>query len=101
MIDKFGSTPSLLNGQATSFLLQGKFEEAEAALQEAMEKDASNPDTLINMIVLSQQTGKPPVVCNRYLTQLTEENPGHPFVKMYKEKEADFDRMVKQYAISA
>lgn len=99
MIDKFGSTSALLNGQATSFLLQGKFEEAEAALQEAMEKDSSNADTLINMIVLAQQTGKPPEVCNRYLTQLTDENPGHPFVKTYRQKEADFERMVRQYAI--
>jgi coatomer protein complex subunit epsilon len=59
MIDKFGSTPSLLNGQATSFLATFKFEEAEAALQEALEKDPANPETLINLVVLSQQTGKP------------------------------------------
>jgi coatomer protein complex subunit epsilon len=62
MIDKFGSTPLLLNGQASSFLQQGKFEEAEAALQEAIEKDSANPDTLINMIVLAQLTGKAPEV---------------------------------------
>merc|ERR1712117_720950 len=43
MIDKFGSTPLLLNGQAASFLQQGKFEEAEAALQEAIEKESRNP----------------------------------------------------------
>lgn len=62
MIDKFGSTPLLLNGQASSFIQQGKFEEAEGALQEALEKDPNNAETLINMIVLSQQTGKAPEV---------------------------------------
>lgn len=101
MIDKFGSTSLLLNGQASSFIQQGKFEEAEASLQEALEKDSSNPDTLINMIVLSQQTGKAPEVCNRYLTQLKEDNPNHAFVKAHEQKEKDFDRMIGQYAVSA
>ena len=64
MIDKYGSTSTLLNGQASSFIQQGKFEEAEAALNEAIEKEPSNPDTLINLIVLSQQTGKTPEVRN-------------------------------------
>ena len=59
LIDKYGSTPLLLNGQAASYIGQEKFEEAEAALQEAVERDPNNVDTLINLIVLSQQTGKP------------------------------------------
>ena len=64
LIEKYGSTAVLLNGQAASFIGQEKFDEAEAALQEAVEKDPNNVDTLINLIVLSQQTGKPTEVSN-------------------------------------
>ena len=64
MIDKLGATSMLLNGQAVTFLAQGKYSEAESALNEAMEKDPNNVDTLVNMIVLSQHQGKAPEVRN-------------------------------------
>ncbi|XP_040579257.1 coatomer subunit epsilon [Lepeophtheirus salmonis] len=99
LIEKFGSTPILLNGQAASFLAQEKFEEAEAALQEALDKDSDNPDTLINLMVLSQQTGKPIEVYNRYMTQLKDHDPHHSFIKDCHDRENDFNRLMAQYAI--
>lgn len=101
LADKNTSTALLLNGQATCFINQGKYEEADSALQEALEKDTNNTDTLVNLVVLSQLASKPLEVCNRYLSQLTDSAPGHILVKEFKTKERDFELFSKQYTFSA
>jgi len=98
MMDKYGSTPMLLNGQAVCLIGQGKYEEAEAALQEVMDKDSNNPDTLMNMIVLTRHLSKPVEVCNRYLAQMKDSYSDHQFVKDYHLKQNEFERLAQQYS---
>ncbi|KAG2463465.1 COPE protein, partial [Polypterus senegalus] len=58
--DKYSSTLLLLNGQAVCHMAQNKWEDAEGALQEALEK-----------------------VTNRYLSQLKDGSKDHPYLKDY------------------
>lgn len=92
---KYGTTPLLLNGQAVSLIARGKYDEAEALLQEALEKDSNNAEALINLIALSHFTGKGPDVAARFLNQLKDGNHTHPFVSDFANKERELDRLIQ------
>uniref|UniRef100_A0A0N5A8M3 Coatomer subunit epsilon n=1 Tax=Syphacia muris TaxID=451379 RepID=A0A0N5A8M3_9BILA len=93
MIDKYGATPLLLVAQASCLIQQQKYDEAEKLLLDTQQKDSNNAEALINLVVVSQFLGKPPEVINRYIKQLKEDNPDHPWTKDYVMKEELFKKV--------
>lgn len=59
LIDKYGATPSLLVSQSACLIQQQKYEDAEKVLLEAQQRDANNPEVVVNLILVSQFLGKP------------------------------------------
>lgn len=62
--DRFAWTPRLHAGLASAQACMGRWEEAEAELLQAVEKNPKDPDSLANLAVVSLHLGKP---AGRYL----------------------------------
>lgn len=103
--DKFVPTSLLLNGQAVCFIAQEKYEEADAALRNSLDKDPNNLDTFINLIALTQHynvSGKPQEdVINRYLSQIKDLHPHSQLVVDLERKEQEFQRLSARYEPSS
>lgn len=95
--DKHSATSSILNAQALCQINQGKYDEAQTLLQEALDRDSNNPDAMVNMIVLNSHLGKPIEVNNRLISQLKDSHKNHPFVKDMNAKENEFLRIAQNY----
>uniref|UniRef100_A0A336MJG1 Coatomer subunit epsilon n=1 Tax=Culicoides sonorensis TaxID=179676 RepID=A0A336MJG1_CULSO len=98
-VDKFSSSVQLLNSQAVCNIGQQKYEDADGLLREALEKNSTNYDTLVNLITASQHLEKGENV-NRNLSNLKDSHPDSPLITDYVKKENDFDRFCSQYAPS-
>lgn len=98
--EKFKASPLLLNGQAVVQLGLEQYDEAEAALREALSKKQTDYNTLINMMVWSHLSGKTTDIVNFYWEQLQQNYPKSEIVTKVVEKSAEFDRLCAQYMLN-
>jgi len=98
MVDRYSPTPLLLNGIAICNMNLKKFAEAEQNLMKALEKDSSNPDTIVNLIACYEQQGKPADVIARQINQLKGVAPQHPYLLQVQKVEEEFDRVSKMFS---
>ncbi|KAI5853994.1 coatomer epsilon subunit-domain-containing protein [Tricharina praecox] len=88
------SSPQTLVGQAVAELHLGRLEEAEVALQQALEKNPNHTEALANSIVLSVLAGKD---FADYLKTLQTAAPSHIFLTDLEQKSELFDRAAAKY----
>lgn len=89
------STSRTLVGQAVAELHLGRTEEAEVALQQALEKSPADADALANMIVLCTIAGKE---AEEYTERLRKVQEEHVFLEDLKAKTDLFDKASGKYA---
>eukprot|EP01002_Notosolenus_urceolatus_P003137 NODE_1826_length_1288_cov_17.941889_g1511_i0.p1 GENE.NODE_1826_length_1288_cov_17.941889_g1511_i0~~NODE_1826_length_1288_cov_17.941889_g1511_i0.p1 ORF type:complete len:336 (+),score=89.00 NODE_1826_length_1288_cov_17.941889_g1511_i0:227-1234(+) len=89
--ETYGSTCQLLNGLALCKMVVSDWPAAEKILLDAQTKRNNDADTLVNLITVSAQLGKPAELSNRYISQLKESHPLHPFHQQVARLEERFD----------
>ncbi len=88
------ATKSLV-GQAVAELHLGRLPEAEAALQQAMQRDPRDAEAIANSIVLNVISGKD---MSGLKSSLEGSAPEHPLLVDLKEKSSLFDQAAKKYS---
>jgi len=101
LIEKYSTTSALLNGTAVCNLHMKKYAEAEKALNEALEKQPNDPDTLVNLIVVCHHLRKSPQVFERYLKILRSVAPQHGYVTELDRFNTKFDEITKRWELQA
>lgn len=85
--DRFGATPLLLNGAAAAFMAMKNYVEAERLLLDALSKDQTNQDTLINLVAVSSHLNKP---YQQYVIQLQQVAPTNAWLESFVKLDQEF-----------
>ncbi|XP_037972017.2 coatomer subunit epsilon [Plutella xylostella] len=90
-----GAAPSAVGAAAAAS--RGMWEECEQTLVEAQARSPHDADLLLGLAVAARHSSKAPEVASRYLAQLLDSHPSHPFTKEYLAKGNEFKRLAAQY----
>ncbi|MCJ1374491.1 hypothetical protein MMC20_005723 [Loxospora ochrophaea] len=88
------ATKSLI-GQAVAEMHLGRLPEAEAALQQALQKDPKDVDAIANSTVLTVLSGKD---TTELVSSLQSNEPNHIFLEGLREKSELFDQAATKYS---
>jgi len=88
-------TAKLLNGLAVCMMHMNRYAEAEKYLLQALEKNSSDGDAIVNLITCNQLQGKAPEIVNRQINQLRAVTPKHPWLIGFQKTEQLFDSLSK------
>ncbi|VVC92041.1 unnamed protein product [Leptidea sinapis] len=97
-LGSLGAGPAAVGAAAAAS--RGMWEEAEQMLTEAQARAPQQPELLLGLAVTAGHGGKPPEVSSRYLAQLLDTHPDHPFTKEYHAKMNELNRLAAQYQAS-
>ncbi|GJC85225.1 coatomer subunit epsilon [Colletotrichum liriopes] len=89
------SSIATLVSQAVAELHLGRTEEAQAALDQAIAKDANYAQAIANLLVLTVISGKDP---KEFTEKLKAADPQHQFLVDLEEKSALFDKAATKYS---
>lgn len=92
------TSPTALIGQAVAEIHLGRVEEAELALQQAMEQENADVEAIANSIVLASVLGKKSDVVRDLVEKLQARDQEHALLKDLEEKDQLFDAAASKYA---
>ncbi|KAF9130685.1 hypothetical protein BGW39_002787 [Mortierella sp. 14UC] len=93
-------TVKSLIGEAVCNIQMGQYPEAEGILQEALSRDPTNTDAIVNQIVLSTLLSKPAEEISALVQQLQSVAPNHSYLQDLDLKSSLFDRAAQRFAVA-